>query len=92
VGHRITRDGCFRSATPLPAGTRAADLDALRVFAYERPPAAGKPAAPPMPVHLTRINTVFMLDAQYVPGPPLLSWRGSETIRPGGEPFEVALR
>jgi hypothetical protein len=92
AGHRIARDGCFRSATPLPAGTRAADVDALRVFAYERPPTEGKPPVPPTPVHLTRINSVFMLDEQYLPGPSLLSWRGSETIRAGGEPFEVALR
>jgi hypothetical protein len=92
AGLRITRDGCVRSATPLPEGVRAADVDAVRVFAYERPPSEGKPAAPPTPVHLTRINTVFMLDEQYVPGPAILRWQGSELIRAGGEPFEVALR
>jgi len=92
AGLRITRDGCVRSATPLPAGVGAADVDALRVFAYERPPSEGRPPAPPNPVHLTRINKVFMLDEQYAPGPAILRWQGSELIRAGGEPFEVALR
>ena len=90
--HRITRDGCFRSATPLPAGVRAADIDALRVLAHERPPAEGAPTAAPTGVRLTRINKVFMLDEQYVPVPSPLAWQGSELIRAGGEPFEVALR
>jgi hypothetical protein len=90
--YRITRDGCFRSATPLPAGTDAADVDAVRVFAYDRPPAEGQLPAAPDVVHLTRINTVFMLDEHYVPGPPLLTWQGSQRLRAGAEPFEVASR
>jgi len=92
AGLRITRDGCVRSATPLPQGVRAADVDALRVFAFERPSSEGKAPVAPTPVHLTRINTVFMLDERYVPGPPIVRWQGSETIRPGGTPFEVARR
>jgi len=90
--HRITRDGCFRSATPLPAGVRASDIDALRVLAHERPPAEGAPTAAPTGVRLTRINKVFMLDEQYVPVPSPLAWQGTALIRAGGEPFEVALR
>ena len=90
--HRITRDGCFRSATPLPVGRLAADVDAVRVLAYERPPAEGKPTVPPTGVRLTRISKVFVLDERYVPGPALLSWQGTVLIRPGGEPLEVALR
>lgn len=90
--YRIVRDGCFRSATPVPAGTTSSDVDALRVVAYERPPADGKPPVPPNPVRLTRISTVFMLDERYVPGAALLSWQGSQMIQPGGEPFEVAAR
>jgi len=90
--HRITRGGCFRGATPLPAGVRAADIDAVRVLAHERPPAEGTPPAAPTGVRLTRINKVFVLDEQYVPAPLPLSWKGTALIRAGGEPFEVALR
>jgi hypothetical protein len=90
--YRISRDGCFRSATPLPAGARATDVDAVRVLAYERPPAAGTSPVPPTGIRLTRINRVFLLDERYVPGPVLLSWQGTALIRAGGEPFEVASR
>ena len=37
---------------------------------WDQPSAAGS-------VLLTRINTVFMLDAQYQPGPALTTWTGS---------------
>jgi hypothetical protein len=87
--YRIVRDGCFRIATPLPAGTRPSDIRALRVQAFERPRAAGAAAVAPNPVTLTRINKVFMLDERYLPGLSLLAWRGSQTLRAGGEPFEV---
>jgi hypothetical protein len=90
--YRIARDGCFRSATPVPAGTNAADVDAVRAFAYERSPADGQLPAAANPVQLTRINKVFMLDERYVPGPPVLSWHGRQALRAGGEPFEVAAR
>ncbi|HMB80312.1 MAG TPA: hypothetical protein VKI43_09615, partial [Vicinamibacterales bacterium] len=60
--YRIVRDGCFRAATPLPAGTRASDIRALRVQAFERQPANGVAPAAPDPVRLMRINKVFMLD------------------------------
>ncbi len=89
--YRIVRDGCFRAAIPLPAVTRAHDVRALRVQAFERPAADGVPPAPPGPVRLTRINKVFMLDEQFVPGPSLLKWEGSETIRADGPPFEVPI-
>src|SRR3954454_5813579 len=39
--YRIVRDGCFRIATPLPSGTRVADIRAVRAYAFERPPAEG---------------------------------------------------
>jgi hypothetical protein len=90
--YRIMRDGCFRAAIPVPAGTRTTDLRALRVFAYERPPAEGKPPVPPKPVRLTNINRLFLLDERFVPGPSLLTWQGTETIRPGGAPLEVRIR
>ena len=89
--YRIVRDGCFTAATPLPAGTRLADIRALRVHAFERPPERGAAPAAANPVTLTRINKVFMLDGRYLPGPSILSWTGSQTIRAGAEPFEVRI-
>ena len=89
--YRIVRDGCFRAAIPVAAGTRTSDLRALRVSAYERPPAEGKPPVPPKPARLTHINKLFMLDDQFVPGPPLLKWQGTEILSAGGAPFEVRI-
>jgi hypothetical protein len=89
--YRIVRDGCFRVATPLPAGTRATDVRALRVQAFERPPAAGVSPAPADSVRLMRINQAFMLDERYAPGASLLKWEGSATISPGGDPIEIRI-
>jgi hypothetical protein len=90
--YRIVRDGCFRAATPLPAGTRASDIEAIRVQAFERPPADGAAPAAPDPVHLMRISKVFMLDERFFPGPSILRWEGPVSIRAGGDPFEVRIR
>ena len=87
--YRIVRDGCFRIATPLPPGTRALDIRAIRVQAFERPATNGAAPQPPDPVHLTRINKAFMLDDHYLPGPSIMRWEGMATIRAGGSPFEV---
>ena len=89
--YRIVRDGCFTIATPLPAGTRSSDIRAIRVHAFERPPAEGKPRVAADPVTFTRINKVFMLDEHDLPGPSILKWEGSQTIRAGGEPFEIRI-
>ena len=89
--YRIVRDGCFRAAIPLPAGAFARDVRALRVAAYERPPADGQPALSTNPVQLTRINKVFTLDDQFAPGPTLAQWLGPATIRAGGTPFEIPI-
>ena len=89
--YRIVRDGCFRIATPLPSGTRASDIRALRVQAFERPPADGAAQAAVDPVRLMRINTVFMLDEHFLPGPSILKWEGPVMIRAGGDPFEVGI-
>ena len=89
--YRIVRDGCFRAAIPLPARTRAADIHGIRALAYDRPPAEGKPPVPPTPVRLTSINKLFLLDEQFVPGPTLLTWRGTELIQAGAAPFEVKI-
>jgi hypothetical protein len=89
--YRVTRDGCFRAATPLPRGVTASDVRAIRALAFPRPPDKGEAPAPPDPVRLTRINTVFMLDDRWVPGRSLLKWEGAESITAGGPPFEVRI-
>ena len=89
--YRIVRDGCFRIATPLPSGTRASDIRALRVQAFERPPVEGSAPASPNPVVVTRINKVFMLDELFLPGPSILRWEGPVSIPVGGAPFEVRI-
>jgi hypothetical protein len=89
--YRIVRDGCFRAAIPLPAGTRPRDVRALRVQAFERATADGVPPTPPGPVRVTRINKVFMLDERFVPGPSILLWQGTATIRAGGPPLEIPI-
>ena len=89
--YRIVRDGCFTIATPLPAGTRPSDIRAIRVHAFERPAAEGQPRVAADPVTFTRINKVFMLDEHDLPGPSILTWEGSQTIRAGGEPFEIRI-
>jgi hypothetical protein len=87
--YRIVRDGCFRIATPLPAGTRPSDIRAVRVHVYDRPAArSGAPAAPGF-VNLTRINKVFMLDEAFLPGRSILHWEGGMSIPAGADPFEV---
>ena len=87
--YRIVRDGCFSIATPLPAGTRAPDVRAIRVQAFARAPEKGAAPGAPNPVTLTRINRTFMLDDRFLPGQSILKWAGSQTLRPGGDPFEV---
>jgi hypothetical protein len=91
--YRIVRDGCFRAAIPLPAGTRPQDLHGLRAMAYTRPPSRDRPAArPSAPVQLRRITTVFMLDERYQPGRSLLQWQGSTAIEVDGAPFELPIK
>jgi hypothetical protein len=89
--YRIARDGCFRAAIPLPARVQARDIRALRVLAFERAPAEGAPPASSAPLRVARINKVFMLDAQFVPGPSMLRWQGPATLRAGGPPLEIPI-
>jgi hypothetical protein len=89
--YRIVRDGCFRIATPLPAGTGPADIRALRVHAYDRPAARSGGSAAPGLVNLTRINKVFMLGESFLPGRSILHWEGGTSIPVGGDPFEVRI-
>ena len=88
--YRIVRDGCFRSAIPLPDGATDSDIRSIRVHAFERPPRDNSPAPKPTPIRLTRINSVFMLDESYRPRPSVLRWEGSKVIAPGKQ-WEFAL-
>ncbi len=88
--YRITRDGCFRAATPLPT-TAGCRVSALRVMAFEPPATQGSPGASTQPVRLMSITRVFMLDERYVPQAPLLTWQGPATLRPGEAPLEIPI-
>lgn len=95
--YRIVRNGCFRGAAPVPAGTAPTDLRALRVIAHARPPRGGGPEERPTPdrqlprLRLERINRVFMLNDRYEPGPSLLEWSGPAEIT-AAAPLEIPLR
>jgi hypothetical protein len=82
---RIVRSGCFRGAVPLPAS--AGRPDAIRFRAYSRPQKDAAP--PPGSVVLRRVNTVFTLDGQYQPGPPLFTWLGSIPLPLDGDWHEL---
>lgn len=75
---RIARSGCFRAAVPLPAGTSPAQIRGLRARAYTRPP---RQEEAPLPAGsgratLRRVNTIFMLDQEFMPVPSDAKWRG----------------
>jgi len=88
---RIARGGCFRGGTPLPEGVSPADVVALRVRAYTRPPREGETPLPPGSgrVVLTRINRVFMLDERFVPAASSIRWTGSLSVPTDGSPVEI---
>jgi hypothetical protein len=88
--YRIVRDGCFTIATPLPAGTRAPDIRAIRVHAFARPADGGAARAPDL-LQFQRINKVFMLDEHFLPGTSILKWEGPVMIAVGGEPVEIRI-
>lgn len=95
LGHarqRIERPGgCFRAAVAAPL--EAGPLLALRFRAHTLPPGAGEPPRVVGSAHarLTRINRVFLLDHEYVPGLNLLEWQGEMSVPVDGEPVEVPI-
>jgi hypothetical protein len=84
TAYRIVRDGCYRGAIPLPAAHTIADVRAIRVQVF-----ATNGTAPGAPATITRINRMFALDDSFVPGPSILQWRGTASLRPGDAPFEL---
>lgn len=91
---RIARGGCFRAAVPVPPGTPARALRAVRVRAYTRPARRGEPSLPPGTgrVTLQRLNTVFMLDQAYRPGASSLTWTGDLDVPADAAPVMVPAR
>lgn len=71
---RIQNRGWRRATIELPPGTTGDRIEALRFTAHP-----GSPAAPGVSV-LTDVRKAFLLDAQYVPGPPLFSWSGRRDL------------
>jgi hypothetical protein len=89
---RVVRTGCFRGAVPLAPGAGAPD--AIRFSAHARPTKDEVPPAPPIPVHLRRVNTIFMLGDDYLPRGSMLPgpWRGDAVLRAGEASFEIAFK
>lgn len=88
---RIARSGCFRAAVPVPPGTRPDRLRGVRIRAFTRQRRDGEPVMPSGTgrVTLRRLNTVFMLDEAYRPGPARLTWTGSLDARGEAAPVPV---
>jgi hypothetical protein len=89
--YRIVRDGCFRVAVPVSSSVTSRDVRRLRVIAHSGPAQGDAAGRSTRTVHLERINTVFMLDDQYRPGPPILQRAGSASIDVGGPAFEITV-
>jgi hypothetical protein len=82
--YRIARDGCYRGAIPLPEANTIVDVRAIRVQVF-----AAKDKVNDAAATLTRINRVFALDQDFVPGASIVEWRGAASLRPGDAPFEL---
>ena len=78
-------NGCFRGAAALPADAADAPIRALRFRAYTRRTRDGEPPIPPGTAAATvrRVNKVFRLGPDFLPGPALFEWKGSPASRRG---------
>jgi len=86
-------NGCFRGAVALPADAAGAPLGALRFRAYTRAPAKGEA---PLPAgagsaRVLRVNRLFRLDRDDLPGPDLFTWRGELPLAVDGPASEIAI-
>lgn len=91
---RIARSGCFRVAVPIPASVEPADVTAIRVRAYTRPPRRGEaPLAPGKgSAVMSRINALFVLDAAFKPQRSALQWTGRIEAVGEGPAVDLPLR
>jgi hypothetical protein len=86
-------NGCFRGAAALPADAADAPLRALRFRAYTRRTREGEPPIPPGTAAATvvRVNKVFRLGPDFLPGPSLFEWKGSLPLAVDGSSGEIAV-
>ena len=86
-------NGCFRGAVALPPRTTAGDVVGLRFRAWTRNAGKGEPplAKGSGRAVLTRVNALFFLAENDVPGPSFFSWRGEQALLPEGAPFELSI-
>jgi hypothetical protein len=90
---RVARSGCFRAAVALPGEAPPAAMQAIRLRAHTRPPAPGEA---PLPLgagwaRLTRVNRLFRLGPDFLPGPDLLRWSGDAHLSGDGTALELPL-
>jgi hypothetical protein len=87
---RIGRSGCFRGAVALPEG---GTIVGLRWRAHTRLPQEGEAPLPPGTgrARLTRVNKLFRLGGDDMPGASLFAWAGEATLAAEGPPLEMAL-
>jgi hypothetical protein len=85
-------NGCFRGAVALPADAEAR-LRALRFRACTRAPGEGEAplAAGSGTARVLRVNRLFRLGPDYLPGPDLFTWRGDLPLVVDGPASELAL-
>ena len=85
-------NGCFRGAAALPADVGEAPLRALRFRAYTRRTRDGEPPIPPgtAAATLRRVNRVFRLGPDFLPGPSPFEWKGSLPLAVDGPAAEIA--
>lgn len=88
---QVARSGCFRAAVALPRDTSTAAVQATRLRAQTRPPRTGEAALAPGTgrARLTRINRLFRLGEDFLPGPDLLRWTGEALLRGEGPGLEI---
>jgi hypothetical protein len=79
---RIARSGCFRGAVPLPRSSGTPD--AVRFRAYTRKAENGVAPASGS-VRLTRVNQMFTLGDDFLPGPSVYAWVGSMALPLDGD-------
>jgi hypothetical protein len=86
-------NGCFRGAAALPADVGDAPLRALRFRAYTRRTRDGEPPIPRGTAAATvvRVNKVFRLGPDFLPGPSLFDWKGSVPLEVDGPAREIAV-
>jgi hypothetical protein len=86
-------NGCFRGAVALGADAADAPLRALRFRAYTRAPGKGEAPLPPGTgsARVLRVNRLFRLDRDDLPGPDLFTWTGELPLAVDGPPAEIPI-